>query len=228
MDKMTVVLDKKGMALSLDGKSLRIDMPEGKFQRIPLGMVGQVIVHGNPRVECNVWRKLAESGIPSLLLPARGKGEGAWITPASVLRLWSDCPVQDLVGYGGEAKGCRLGGQRKVQCHAGDGPATGPGVSVYSTGTERLDPAASLDEIRGVEGSAAREWFAFMAGLIPDKWGFTGRNRRPPKDPVNALLSLGYTLLLGEVHKAVLARGLDPGIGFLHAPYPGRHSLALT
>lgn len=228
MDKLSVVLDKKDMSLSLDGKSLRIDIPGEKFQRIPLGMVGQIVVYGNPRVNCNVWRRLAESGIPSLLLPVRGKGDGAWIAPgltSSVMiriaqfRIWSDPKERH--------KAAARAVREKFSAMLDTARRLDRECPFVESALERLDNAGSIDEIRGIEGNAAREWFALMAGFLPDKWGFVGRNRRPPRDPVNALLSLGYTLVFGEVLKAVTARGLDPGIGFLHTPYPGRHSLPL-
>lgn len=228
MDKMSVVLDKKGAALSMDGKSLRIDSPGQPLQRIPLGMVSQVIVYGNPGVGCDVWRKLSEYGIPSLLLPARGKGEGTWVGPGlstavmvriTQFRAWSDAGIKK------EAAAWLLKEKFKAlqilsRAIEGEPP-------FIKKALERLDLAVSTDEIRGIEGNAAREWFGLMRRVIPGAWGFKGRNRRPPKDPVNALLSLGYTLLGSEVQKSVTARGLDPGIGFLHSPYPGRDSLSL-
>ena len=219
MDKLSVVLDKKDMMVTMDGKSLRIDSPEGGFQRVPLGMVGQVVVYGNPRVECNVWRKLSENGIPSLLLPARGKGDGAWIMPgissAVMVRLaqfnaWSDPDIRHrAAAWAVREKFCAM--QHLAAILERECP-------FIKSGLESLDQAGSVDQIRGIEGNAARQWFALMGEILPGKWKFSGRNRRPPKDPVNALLSLGYTLLFGEVGKAVIERGLDPGIGFLHPP----------
>jgi len=228
MDKMSVVLDKHAIRISMEGKALRIDTPGEGLQRIPLGMVSQVVVYGNPEVSCNVWRKLSEYGIPSLLLPARGKGEGAWISPgpstAVMVRIaqfnaWSD-PKVCKKAAAWAVRGKFMAMQEIATRLARECP-------FIESSLQRLEIATSINEIRGIEGNAARQWFAFMAGLLPDEWKFSGRNRRPPKDPVNSLLSLGYTLMQGEVHKAVLARGLDPGIGFLHTPHPGRESLVL-
>ncbi len=79
----------------------------------------------------------------------------------------------------------------------------------------------------GLEGSAAAAWYDHLKTHLPDTWNFTGRNRRPPRDPLNALLSLSYTLVANELRRAVHAHGLDPALGFLHQPYPGRESLVL-
>lgn len=87
--------------------------------------------------------------------------------------------------------------------------------------------AATHHSLMGIEGIAARVYFAWLSDVIPGDWGFAGRNRRPPRDPVNAMLSYCYTLLTGEVISAVEIAGLDPDLGFLHSPRWGRPALAL-
>jgi len=91
---------------------------------------------------------------------------------------------------------------------------------------ERLDETRDLDEVRGIEGMGTRHYFSVFSQLIshPD-FSFNGRNRRPPKDPVNALLSFGYTLLHNLVETAANIVGLDPYLGALHAVEYGRPSL---
>jgi CRISPR-associated protein Cas1 len=90
-----------------------------------------------------------------------------------------------------------------------------------------LETASSLDAALGSEGHVAQAWFGLLAATLNPAWRFTGRNRRPPRDPVNALLSLGYTLANAEVHQVVMSAGLDPAFGFLHLPAPGRDSMVL-
>lgn len=84
--------------------------------------------------------------------------------------------------------------------------------------------APDRDRIRGIEGAAAAAYFTAYQTLFPPALGFYGRNRRPPKDPVNACLSLGYTLLHGEAVFAMHAAGLDPLIGVYHDLAFGRES----
>ncbi len=91
----------------------------------------------------------------------------------------------------------------------------------------RCRETATVPSLLGVEGSAARLYFQGLRALVPDEYGFLGRRRRPPTDPVNAMLSYSYTVLLGEVTRAVQLAGLDPACGFLHRPHRGRPSLAL-
>ena len=90
--------------------------------------------------------------------------------------------------------------------------------------------AGSMDSLRGIEGNASAEYFSVFNELIlqnKDCFGFDGRNRRPPLDPINALLSFAYSLLSNECAYALRGVGLDPYVGFMHADRPGRKSLAL-
>jgi len=90
-----------------------------------------------------------------------------------------------------------------------------------------LGDAASYEEILGHEGTATREYFRAWRHVIGKDWNFTARERRPPADPVNAMLSFGYTLLVSEAIAALGVAGLDPAVGFLHQARWGRPSLAL-
>ena len=93
---------------------------------------------------------------------------------------------------------------------------------------DKVDEAESLDSLRGYEGKGSAVYFeGFSKGFITEDFRFPGRVRRPPTDPVNALLSLGYMLLLNQVIAAVSLVGLDPYFGSLHAVDYGRPSLAL-
>lgn len=90
--------------------------------------------------------------------------------------------------------------------------------------------SVDVDELRGIEGEAAHRYFAAFDHLITHEdpsFRFTGRSRRPPRDPVNALLSFLYVLLMHDCRSALEGVGLDPAVGFLHRDRPGRASLAL-
>ncbi len=93
-----------------------------------------------------------------------------------------------------------------------------------------LEKAETRSELMGIEGIAAKAYFGVFPQMIlknEDTFVFDGRTRRPPLDPVNALLSFAYTLLGNEITGALEAVGLDPAVGFLHTVRPGRASLAL-
>ena len=94
----------------------------------------------------------------------------------------------------------------------------------------RLETCATLDEVRGTEGAAARVYFRAFAAMIRhgrEDFAPNGRTRRPPMDRGNALLSFAYALLRSDCLAALVAAGLDPNVGYLHVDRPGRPSLAL-
>uniref|UniRef100_B8HZJ9 CRISPR-associated endonuclease Cas1 n=1 Tax=Cyanothece sp. (strain PCC 7425 / ATCC 29141) TaxID=395961 RepID=B8HZJ9_CYAP4 len=110
----------------------------------------------------------------------------------------------------------------------------------YSELTEAIDLiAASLltlqqassdlnrDQLMGMEGSCARYYYQALRYWFPEQWNFTGRNRQPPLDPINALLSWGYGVLLSRTFSACVQAGLDPYLGFFHAIAPYRPNLVL-
>ncbi len=93
---------------------------------------------------------------------------------------------------------------------------------------EKLEEAQDIDAVRGYEGKGSALYFdGFPYGILPEEFVFKKRIRRPPTDPVNALLSLGYTLLFNTVLSATYMAGFDPYLGFLHTVDYGRPSLAL-
>lgn len=94
----------------------------------------------------------------------------------------------------------------------------------------KIDCAKTLDELRGLEGKAAEQYFSVFQEMIlnqKEDFSFLTRNRRPPLDRVNAILSFAYTVLAGDCANALSGVGLDPYVGFMHGDRPGRASLAL-
>lgn len=91
---------------------------------------------------------------------------------------------------------------------------------------QQCQNAGNLEQLNGFEGAAASAYFKAYCALFAPRLLFTGRNRRPPKDPVNVILSLTYTLLHAEAVRVLHAFGFDPALGFYHKPAYGRESLA--
>jgi CRISPR-associated protein Cas1 len=90
-----------------------------------------------------------------------------------------------------------------------------------------LPGCATRDELMGIEGAVAREYFAALGQIVPPDLQFAGRSRQPPTDVINAALSYGYAMILAELVSALCAAGLNPSVGFLHAEQDRRPSLAL-
>lgn len=91
---------------------------------------------------------------------------------------------------------------------------------------QMIAPSQNMEQLRGIEGATAKVIFASMSLIAPTWCKFRGRNRRPPLDPINVLLSLSYSLIYAEATRALTAHALDPMLGFYHEPLHGRYSLA--
>lgn len=116
---------------------------------------------------------------------------------------------------------------RELRNH-GENPAVEAAIKHLSASRRRTAGARSLAELMGIEGDAAATYFAVFNDLVRSAGMlFSGRIRRPPTDPVNALLSFVYSLITQECASALMGVGLDPYVGFLHRDRPGRVSLAL-
>lgn len=231
-DRQWLFLDRRGLHVSVEYQTLRVDEGEGRFRRFPPFHLEAVVVHGRIAVTSDVWRLLAAHQVPAVLLPGRGQGPVAWMGAGLGGSLW--LRRAQFAAAGDAAARVELARWMVHRKFAGYREAlawAGHPESVFGHRLDGLeeDLASSTDAntVRGVEGVAARLWYEWLAQRIPAEWGFGGRNRRPPRDPVNALLSLGYTLLATQAQGRAEASGLDVSLGFLHEPVPGRPALAL-
>lgn len=117
--------------------------------------------------------------------------------------------------------------QRQIRNH-GENETVQAAIAALNASLQQLKRADSLDNIRGIEGDAAARYFGVFGHLLAEKSDLTfdGRNRRPPRDGVNALLSFLYSILGKDISGGLQGVGLDPQVGFLHADRSGRDSLA--
>lgn len=116
----------------------------------------------------------------------------------------------------------QLDGARHFQRHGG---LPGEWLDALKQHRQAANTAADHAALMGIEGAATNLWFRILGARFRSPWSFSGRNRRPPRDPVNALLSLGYTLLTSRLAARCQAVGLEIGLGALHEPRPGRPAL---
>lgn len=108
------------------------------------------------------------------------------------------------------------------------GEDTREAIALLARSEERVFSAATLDELRGIEGDAAHVYFSAFGSMIRvSEFSFSSRSKRPPRDPVNAMLSFFYSILSRDIVSVCEAVGLDPQVGFLHRDRPGRASLSL-
>jgi len=236
---MICVIDRRETTIQYRAGCLLLGHRNEKQRSLPLNQLDQVVVYGNPLAETSVWRNLAEAAIPVVLLASRGRPQAAMLGSGLAVRL----PLRRMQHrLADRPQAClamaRWFVQRKISGYQLPMTILTERFSLAQDEKNRfldrldlaghhLEHAATVSEVMGIEGSLAQAWFSLLAGALPSRLRFQGRNRRPPRDPVNSLLSLAYTLLHSEVRQALLIEGFDPSLGFLHQEYPGREALAL-
>lgn len=233
-----IYIDRRDAALDADGGALVVRVDGERTASLPLGGTHRIVVRRAGSITHRLLATLGERGIGLLVLGGR-KGEpvahmlGAPHADAGIRAgqhaLAAD-PRQSLALARLAARG-KVDGQLALVRDAlsdgdGDRRLLLAGEAALVDALDRLGGATSIDELRGHEGAAAAAYFRGFSTLFAPALGFAGRNRRPPRDPVNACLSLAYTLLHAEAVRAAWVAGLDPQVGFLHALLPGRDSLA--
>ncbi|MBK6659600.1 MAG: type I-C CRISPR-associated endonuclease Cas1 [Proteobacteria bacterium] len=230
--------------LRLDNDTLRLLIDDETRLRVPLHHLGAVVCFGPVSVSVPLMHRLAEDGTALVLLDASGRFkarlEGA--TAGNVLlrrAQYATCQDQGFaLELGRRIAAGKLRNQRHVLLRGardtkdeGDRRSLTRAAQNLAASQRALRTATSLDAVRGVEGEAARGYFAALNHLVRqdcrELFAMDGRSRRPPRDRMNALLSFLYSMWMNDCRSACEAAGLDPQVGYLHSMRPGRAALAL-
>ncbi len=240
----TVYVTTEGSALKKDGENLVAEIEGEEKARVPLHMLASVVAFGPILISPALIGICAERGITIVLLDRIGRFQARIEGPVSgnvLLRRAQYRLADDATEITRSIVMGKIANQRAVIRRS----LRDYGSEIEPAARDALDAAAdrmamilrrvqhkddSVDLLRGSEGEAAVQYFGVFDHLIrtPDaelRW--SGRSRRPPLDPMNALMSFLYTLLTHDCRSACEAVGLDPAVGFLHRDRPGRPSLAL-
>ena len=228
----------------VENSAVRVDVDHKKCLQVPLHHVGGLVCYGNVLVSTALMHQMADEGKSVVFLDERGRFKLRLEGPTSgnvLLRIAQHRAVQDAfltlelarACVAGKLRNCRslvLRGARE-ETDAEDAMFLERLSASLGASLRAAARTNTLDELRGVEGEAARNYFQALNRIIKKphraKFYFDGRTRRPPRDCFNALLSFLYSMLMNDCRSALEATGLDPQIGFLHAVRPGRASLAL-
>ena len=236
----TLYIQTQGTYLRQEGETVVAERERNVVARIPIHTLSGIICFGNVLCSPFLLGLCGERGVHVSFLSEHGRFLARVEGPVSgnvLLRVAQMKAAQDAghsrdfaAGFvAGKILNTRTVLQRRLRDH-GDDSSCAQAVIDLAGLVQRLRIAATTDELRGIEGEAAARYFeTFNALLVAqrDVFGIRNRNRRPPLDPMNALLSFLYTLLAHDCTGALESVGLDPQIGFLHALRPGRDSLAL-
>jgi len=242
-DLKPLYLNSQGMRMGKSGEVLQVREKDTIVQEIRIGEVNQVNLLGNVQITTQTIQTLCEAGIPIAYFSMGGWFYGITTglnTKNIALRRrqfrladseWFSLSLARSLTAG------KIRNQRTMLQRNHIEPKKSA-ISAMKDMADRAERAESLESLLGIEGNAARIYFGEFSGLIkigdgPDPaannftFDFEGRNRRPPRDPVNALLSLAYSILAKDLTIACYAVGFDPYLGFYHQMRHGRPALAL-
>ncbi|MBI4690175.1 MAG: type I-C CRISPR-associated endonuclease Cas1 [Nitrospirae bacterium] len=239
----TLFVTTQGAYLSKDGETVVVKVDGEIAMRLPVHTLGGIVCFG--QVSCSPYLMgfCAENGVSisfltengDFLAKVQGPVSGNVLLRREQYRRADDQKASASIACAiltGKIANCRTVLQRALRDHSDkidDDAITFASRKLVSS-IRCLQAESSLDILRGIEGESANTYFEVFDHLITsqkDDFKFNERNRRPPLDNVNCLLSFIYTLLMHDVRSALESVGLDPAVGFLHRDRPGRYSLAL-
>jgi len=235
----TLYVQTQGAYLHLDHETLKVEVEKETRLQVPLHHIGGVAIFGQVMISPFLVHRLAEEGKDLVYFTEHGRFRARMFsaTNGNVLlrrahhHALDQTAVQLEIARGfvlGKIKNARYVLQRARREERELEDTLGYAINELARLLTEASAVADIDTLRGIEGMAAATYFQYLDLLISTEgFAFSGRNRRPPRDPTNALLSFVYALLANDAASALEGTGLDPQVGFLHALRPGRLSLAL-
>ncbi len=238
-DKLAVYVQGQGYSIGLKGEVLEIRDKGKAVNEARLMEVAQLNLYGNVQLSAQALRELASREAPVLHL-----SYGGWLSAVTTppphkhieLRRRQFALANDDAACLQLARAFVVGKIRNQRTLLRRNARELPTDTLHRMAEMRrkAEQAASLETLLGLEGTAARDYFAGFARMFKSAaderepaFDFASRNRRPPRDPVNALLSFLYSLLVKEMVVTLVGVGFDPYLGFYHQPRYGRPALAL-
>ena len=234
-DSIPVYVHSQGAVVGKSGDQLEVKQKGQVLQRVRLMEVSHLSLFGNVQVTAQALRELCDRNIPVCHFTYGGWFNGITTGMShknvdlrcrqylGALAAGTALPIAQQIIFG-KIKNCRTLLRRNHR----DPPVAI--LTELNRLANRAQNAPSMETLLGIEGAAARTYFSEFEGMIKSKsleFDFQGRNRRPPRDPVNAVLSFLYAMLIKQATVTALAVGFDPYLGFYHQPKYGKPALAL-
>ena len=226
--------------LSKDGLNVVVSVKQNEIFRIPIHNIEQIVTFGYMGASPGLMKLCADNNVSLTFLSPQGRyiSRSQGPTKGNVLLRKAQYRNSDEPNYALHLCKLFIGGKiqnyRNILCrflrdNGNDSSIAEVAVNLQRCKRKVLN-ADSIDIVRGIEGEAATYYFSVFSRLLlnqKEDFVFEGRNRRPPKDAINAMLSFIYTLICNDMTAALETIGLDPYVGFMHTLRPGRASLAL-
>lgn len=233
----TLALMEQGITLAVEGEMFSVERNGKVIERLRMAGVDEVLLFGGINVTPAAVACLLNRGIDTVFLSVRGRYRGRLLGKPGrnvELRIAQFERLRDPAVTLALARSIVAGkvtNQRYVLLRAQREQKRddlAEAVAALRRVLRMVEAAPSVEVARGLEGQASAVYFGVFGRCIRNpQFAFTGRSRRPPRDPVNAMLSFGYTMLGTVMESAVLRSGLDPMLGAFHSADYGRPSLVL-
>lgn len=233
----SLYIDRKGTELKLSGETLVFYENEERIGTIPLAPIDRIYLKGDVKLQASLLAKLGEKNIGIICLSGRKNIPTLFMSQPhnDAARRLAQYELSNnehfCLAFAKKLMILKLVTQKNWLWQAANARLDKkcllmPKAEELDGLIGKINMQTNLAALRGIEGRAALAYFTALSLYLPPALRFEGRNRRPPRDPFNAVLSLTYTLLHSEAVLAAYGTGLDPYIGFYHSLDYGRESLA--
>lgn len=229
-----VYVTEQGAKISVGDGKLIVERKDSSVRYIPIGTVESLVVFGNVQVTLNAQKELLTRGISTSMLSTRGHYYGRLINTSAI----NAERFKRQVYLSDNSEQCLVFAQKIIAAKIHNQIVIAKRYTRHiksSTVAEKIRQmemmekkgwtAGKIEEVMGNEGLAARQYFDVLASIIAPDFAFDGRNRRPPRDPFNAMISLGYTIAFYEIYAELENQSLSPYIGFIHSLRPQHPAL---
>lgn len=240
-ERQVIHILEPGTSVGRTGEQIKIARRNQPVETVPARQVGQLVLHSFSQISTQALHFCADQGIGVHFISGGGRYLGSFDTRQGSIqrriRQYAALSNPDTcLDLARKLVVCRGQGQRKFLMRGARGKTGVPetlnkAIAQMKAVLKQVPQAKSLESLLGLEGNLAALYFGALPCLISqevtEEMHFNGRNRRPPLDRFNALLSFGYALLLKDVMNAILTVGLEPALGFYHQPRSQAAPLAL-
>ena len=229
-----VYVTEQGSKISVGNGKLVIECKNNLTRQIPIETVESLVLFGNMQITLSAQKELLERGISTSLLSTRGHYYGRLMNTSSVnaerfkRQVYLSDNLEQRLLFAKKTIAAKIHNQAVVAKRYTNNKTNAiiiDKLNQLQLAEKRLASAENLEEVMGIEGSAEKNYFGVLSNVIDKDFSFIGRNRRPPKDPFNAMISLGYTIVFYEIYAELENQNINPYIGFTHTIQPNHPAL---
>ncbi len=229
-----IYVTDNGATIGISGGTITIKKLNGDISRIPKETIDGISIFGNIQMTTQCTRYCLENGIRVSYFSSTGKYFGCLHSTShtNVARLRAQIKASENVDFYLTLDKKLINTKISNQIVVAKRYTKSSSVNVENEFNQmiiaknKIGAATSIEQIMGYEGIASKNYFGILSKIINPDFSFKGRNRQPPRDPFNSLLSLGYSIIMYEIYGELENRGLNPYIGMLHQDKENHPTLA--